>query len=197
MIDISLPLDWNLITYPGDARYEHYDYMTHEKNGVHITRVIMETHSGTHIDAPFHALPHGGTMSSIPLDHLMGKTTVIEVKGDAVLQDHIPDKVQQRVLFKTKNSNLYDRFHEDFCYISEDAARKLVNMGIQAVGIDYLSIEQFGTKGMKVHKIFMNSGAAIIEGLYLKDVPPGEYNMVCLPLKIDTDGAPCRAILNP
>lgn len=195
MIDISLPLDWNLITYPGDARYEHYDYMTHEKNGVHITRVIMETHSGTHIDAPYHAIPNGGKMSSIPLESLNGPVSVIEVAGDSVKASDVPEKIERRVIFKTKNSDLYGTFHEDFCYISAEAAQKLVQIGIDAVGIDYLSIEKFGTKGMNVHKIFMNRGVAIIEGLYLKDVQPGTYNLMCLPLKIDTDGAPCRAVL--
>jgi arylformamidase len=195
MIDISLPLDWNLITYPGDARYEHYDYMTHEKNGVHITRVIMETHSGTHIDAPFHALPNGGTMSSIPLEHLNGPATVVEVEGNAINAEDIPGTVEKRVLFKTKNSGLYDSFHEDFCYISESAGKRLVELGVETVGIDYLSIEQFGTKGMKVHKILLERGIAIIEGLMLKGVKPGRYDLMCLPIRIDTDGAPCRAVL--
>ena len=86
-------------------------------------------------------------------------------------------------------------FHEDFCYISESAGKRLVDLGVETVGIDYLSIEQFGTKGMKVHKILLEKGIAIIEGLMLKDVKPGRYELMCLPIRIDTDGAPCRAVL--
>ena len=195
MIDISLALDRNLITYPGDARYEHYDYKTHVKDGVQIERILMETHSGTHVDAPFHAIPGAGTMASVPLERLNGRVSVIEVSGDAVRAGDLPDRVEKRVIFKTKNSGLYDRFHEDFCYVAQDAAEKLVAMGIEAVGIDYLSIEQFGTRGMKVHKIFLSRNVSIIEGLNLAGVAPGTYEMVCLPLKIDADGAPCRAVL--
>ncbi len=195
MIDISLPLDWNLITYPGDARYEQYPYMTHKKNGVHITRLIMETHSGTHLDAPFHALPDGKTAGALDIEKLSGPTSVVEVKGDFVSSQDIPDDVEGRVLFKTKNSGMYDSFHTDFCYISEEAANKLVDLKTEVMGIDYLSIEKFGTKGMKVHKILLGHDVVVIEGLNLLEVKPGKYEMLCLPLKMDLDGALCRAVL--
>lgn len=195
MIDISLPLDRKLITYPGDAVFEQYDYYTHEKNGVQITRLLMETHTGTHIDAPFHALKEGGTMGSIPLSKLMGPATVVEVEGDSIRAEDLPETSEKRLLFKTKNSGLYGSFDTDFCYISLEAAQKMVDMGIELVGLDYLSIEKFGTKGMPVHKKLLGNGTVIIEGLYLKDVEPGGYDLTCLPLKLDLDGAPCRAIL--
>jgi len=195
MIDISLPLNWDLITYPGDARYEQYPYMTHKKNGVHITRLIMETHSGTHLDAPFHAISDGKTSGSIDIEKLSGPTSVIEVKSDFISAEDIPDNVEKRILFKTKNSGMYDSFHTDFCYISEEAANKMVELKTDLVGIDYLSIEKFGTKGMKVHKILLGNDIVVMEGINLLNVKPGKYNMVCLPLKVDLDGAPCRAIL--
>ncbi len=195
MIDISIPLEWSMLTYPGDARFEEYPYMTHEKNGVHITRLIMETHSGTHFDAPFHAIPGGKTASSINIENLIGPASVIEVKGDRISAKDIPDNVEKRVLFKTKNSGMYDTFHTDFCYIAEDAANRLVDLKVDAVGIDYLSIEQFGTKGMKVHKILLNKNIVVIEGLNLLNVKPGKYELLCLPLKMDFDGALCRAVL--
>lgn len=195
MIDISLPLDRKLITYPGDAGLELYDYYTHEKDGVHITRILMETHTGTHIDAPFHALKNGPGMSSIPLENLIGPCTVAEAKGDYVRAGDIPDPCEKRIIFKTKNSSLYGRFDTNFTYISMEAAQKMVEMGVEAVGIDYLSIEKFGTSGMPVHRKLLENGIAIIEGLDLKDVKPGGYELICLPLKLDLDGAPCRAIL--
>lgn len=196
MIDISLPLNKDLITYPGDAPLELYDYYTHEKDGVHITRILMETHTGTHIDAPFHALPDGSTMSRIPLEHLIGPCTVVEVKGDEIKATDIPKESEKRLLFKTKNSTLYSKFDTNFTYISPEAAEKIVEMKIEVVGLDYLSIEKFGTKGMPVHKKLLSNGVAIIEGLILKGIKPKGYNLVCLPLKLDLDGAPCRAILN-
>ena len=195
MIDISLPLDKDLITYPGDAKLELYNYYTHKENGVHITRVLMETHTGTHIDAPFHAMEDGPTMSSIPLEKLMGPCTVVEARGDYVSAEDIPETTEKRLLFKTKNSKLYGNFDTEFAYISMDAAEKMVDMGIEVAGLDYLSIEKFGTKGMPVHKKLLGNGIAIMEGLNLGEVAPGGYELICLPLKMDLDGAPCRAIL--
>lgn len=195
MIDISLPLDRNLITYPGDAPLEFKDYYTHEKNGLHATRIIMESHTGTHIDAPFHAIENGLKSSSIPLENLFGACTVAGVEGVAVLPGDIPDPCEKRLIFRTRNSGLYGKFDTGFTYISMEAAEKIVEMGIEVVGIDYLSIEKFGTAGMPVHRKLLGNGVAVIEGLYLKDVEPGGYELICLPLKLDLDGAPCRAIL--
>lgn len=195
MIDISLPLDGSLITYPGDASFEFYPYYTHEKNGVEITRLIMETHTGTHIDAPLHAIDGGKSSGKIPLSKLMGPATVVEVTGNSVRSSDIPDTAEKRILFKTKNSGLYGSFSRDFCYISMEAAEKLVEMETELVGMDYLSIEEFGTTGMPVHKKLLGNGVVIVEGLYMKDVEPGGYELICLPMKLDMDGAPCRAIL--
>ncbi len=195
MIDISLPLNSELITYPGDARLELYDYYTHEKNGVQITRILMETHTGTHIDAPFHAMEDGSRTSSIPLEKLMGPCTVVEAKGDYVKAEDIPETTEKRLLFKTKNSSLYGSFSTDFAYISMGAAEKMAEMDIELAGLDYLSIEKFGTKGMPVHKKLLGNGITVLEGLNLKDVEPGGYELICLPLKLDLDGAPCRAML--
>ncbi|HLH86073.1 MAG TPA: cyclase family protein, partial [Thermoplasmataceae archaeon] len=175
--------------------YEHYPYFTHEKNGVAITRIIMETHSGTHFDAPFHAMPEGKKSMSVPLDSFIGPATVVEVPGDSVKASDVPDRHQPRVLFKTRNSSMYNSFSTGFVYIEEDAAQKLVSQGTLLAGLDYLSIEKFGTRGMKVHKILLNAGIVILEGLDLSRVSPGDYELICLPLKIDADGAPCRAIL--
>lgn len=196
MIDISLPIDGGLITYPGDAKLELYDYYTHEKNGVHITRILMETHTGTHIDAPFHAMKDGQTLGSIPLAKLMGPATVIEVSGEAVHAEDIPDNAEKRLLIKSRNSGFYkDKFRTDFCYIAMDAAEKMARLKLDLVGLDYLSIEQFGTTGMPVHKKLLGNSVAVVEGLYLMDVEPGKYELLCLPLKLDLDGGPCRAIL--
>ncbi len=196
MIDISLPLDRNLISYPGDAKLELYDYFTHEKNGVQITRILMETHTGTHIDAPLHAIEGGDTLGSIPLSKLMGPATVINVTGYTVRADDIPDDTEKRLLIRSKNSGFYqEKFRTDFCYISMDAAEKMADLKLDLVGLDYLSIEKFGTTGMPVHKQLLKNSIVIVEGLYMKDVDPGRYELVCLPLKLDLDGGPCRAIL--
>ena len=194
MIDISLPLSGGIITFPGDRPYEEYAYKTHDVDHVHITRVIMETHSGTHFDAPYHMIKNGKKASEIDLERFMGKASVIQVDGDAIGPNDIPDDVKSIVLFKTRNSDLYGEFRMDYTYLTFEAAEKLISSGVKVVGIDYLSIEKFNGD-RSVHIVLLSNDAVIIEGLYLKDVKPGEYNFICLPLKMGIDGAPCRAIL--
>ena len=195
MIDISLPLKRGIINYPGDADYEEFEYFTHELNHVHIMRVLMETHSGTHFDAPYHMIPDGKKANEIPLENFFGQATVVEVDGDVIGPEHIPDNPTEIILFKTKNSNLYDSFHTDFTYLSLDAAKKIITKKINLVGIDYLSIEKFGSPDPIVHKTLMSRNIIILEGIMLKNVQPGIYEFICLPLNMSQDGAPCRAVL--
>lgn len=195
MIDISLPLNRDLISYPGDSKYEEYEYYTHKVNHVHIMRIIMETHSGTHFDAPFHMIADGKKANEVPLENFMGKATVIEVKGYSIEADDIPDKHEPIVLFKTRNSDLYDKFDTSFTYLSHEGAKRLVKQNTKLVGIDYLSIEKFGSPDPVVHKELLSHGVVIVEGLYMKEVKAGEYQFLCLPLRMSSDGAPCRAIL--
>lgn len=195
MIDISLPLDRNLITFPGDASYEEYEYYTHEKNHVHIMRIMMETHSGTHFDAPYHMIPDGRKADDVDLEKFMGAASVVEIDGSSIGSRDIPEEHQDIVLFKTRNSDLYERFEKDFTYLSPEGAEKLIRDKVKLVGIDYLSIEKFGSPEPVVHRILLGNGVLIVEGLYLKDVRPGDYEFICLPLRMSQDGAPCRAVL--
>ncbi|MCL5802876.1 MAG: cyclase family protein [Thermoplasmataceae archaeon] len=195
MIDISLPLSRQLISYPGDAKYEEYEYFTHEKDHVHIMRVIMETHSGTHFDAPYHMLKDGKKADEIPLENFIGKATVVEVNAPAILPEHLPSSYESIVLFKTPNTDHYDTFRNDFTYLSIEAAKKLVERKVKLVGIDYLSIEKFGSSEPVVHKLLMENGVIIVEGLYMKNAKAGTFDFICLPLNMSQDGAPCRAVL--
>jgi arylformamidase len=106
------------------------------------------------------------------------------------------------VLFKTRNSAFWsetsNRFRRDFTYIAPDAARVLVRAGVRLVGMDYLSVERFQAERHETHEILLASGIVIVEGLDLREVTSGEYELICLPLKIADgtgDGAPARAIL--
>ena len=108
----------------------------------------------------------------------------------------------ERVLFKTRNSNFWNEpengFRTDFTYISPEAAQVLVEKDIKLVGIDYLSVEKFGSADFATHITLLEKEVAIIEGLDLREVPAGDYELICLPLKIISetgDGAPARTIL--
>lgn len=194
MIDISIPYKNNLVTYPGDMPYEEYEFKTHEKDHVHIMRIIMETHSGTHFDAPYHMLPDGKKADEIDLGRFIGKASVIAVNGPEITDKDIPEKIEKIVLFKTQNSQKYEKFDEKFTYLSISGAKKLIEKGVKVVGIDYLSIEKFGVEP-EVHKYLFRNDAVIIEGLNMGKASPGTYDFVCLPLNMGQDGAPCRAIL--
>ena len=155
----------------------------------------METHSGTHFDAPYHMLKDGKKADEIPLENFIGRATVVEVNAPAILPEHLPSFHESIVLFKTPNTDHYDSFRNDFTYLSIEAAKKLVEQKVKLVGIDYLSIEKFGSSEPVVHKLLMENGVIIVEGLYMKNAGAGTFDFICLPLNMSQDGSPCRAVL--
>jgi arylformamidase len=105
-----------------------------------------------------------------------------------------------RVLFKTRNSAWLAsgsaEFHRDYTYVAPDGAAYLVSKGVKLVGVDYLSVEQFHSGHHKTHRTLLERGVVIVEGLLLSEPPAGDYELICLPLKLaDLDGAPARAVL--
>lgn len=164
-------------------------------------------HTGTHIDAPAHFIKGAPEIWTLPIDRLVGPARVVELSPDvrAIDANHISAEALDgatRVLFKTRNSEFWHNpqgvFREDFTYITGDGARALVEHGVKLVGIDYLSVEQFKSKSFETHLTLLSSGVVIVEGLDLREVGAGMYELICLPLKIaggSGDGAPARAIL--
>jgi arylformamidase len=171
-----------------------------------VSQVSMSVHLGTHVDAPYHFL--GGetlTIEKMPLNMLIGRAYVLQLDDSvdsitaSVLEAaHIPPRTR-RLLFKTRNSRLWQQndggFAEDFVAIQADGAQCLVERGIKLVGVDYLSVAPFA-KPAPTHRILLQAGIILIEGLDLSQVTQGRYSLYCLPLKIDgADGAPARVIL--
>jgi arylformamidase len=206
--DVSVPLSANTTTYPGDPgiSIKHWLRMA---NGDHanVSRIDFGLHSGTHVDAPAHFIEGGAKVGSLPIDSLLGEAEVIAVEPhiDVIDESFVAancPRGSQRVLFKTRNSIFWGDtergFHEDYVYIDPDAARWLVESGIKLVGIDYLSVEKFNSDSFPTHLAFLSRGVVIVEGLDLRAVPAGQYELLCLPLKIaggSGDGAPARVIL--
>ncbi|MEP7339105.1 MAG: cyclase family protein, partial [Acidobacteriota bacterium] len=171
-----------------------------------VTRLCCSTHIGTHVDPPSHFIAGAATLDELPLDVLIGTARVVDVGNvmaiDAATLAACDLAGAERVLFKTRNSGFWPptgpdaQFHEDFVYIEPEAARLLVERGVRLVGIDYLSVEKFNFTEPATHWTLLGAGVVIVEGLALRDVPPGDYELICLPLKIkDGDGAPARVIL--
>jgi arylformamidase len=162
----------------------------------------MSAHCGTHVDAPRHFFDSGPGTEALPLDLLMGRVRVIQVTSrtgiaaeDLANQDFSEDV---RILIKTRNSLLWGipEFRPDYIGVTESGARHLVAHGIKLVGVDYLSVEQFKTPGAPAHHVLLGAGTIVIEGLNLRDVEPGIYDLYCLPLRIvGSDGAPARVVL--
>lgn len=203
LIDVSVPLDPALPSYPGNTPFSLEAIKRLSRgDSSNVSTLHMSVHGGTHVDAPRHFFDDGRGTEALPLDMLVGRARVLEVasrKGisaEVLLGVDLSEDV--RVLFKTSNSRLWGspEFHPDYVGITEDGARHLVDRGIKVVGVDYLSVEEFKRPGAPAHHILLGSGVIVIEGLNLRDVEPGTYEMFCLPLPIKgSDGAPARVIL--
>jgi arylformamidase len=203
IFDVSLPISKEMPVYPGDPPVKIQRKATIGKDDAkyNLSRLSFGAHTGTHVDAPFHFLENGSTVDRLPLELLMGRARVVEVTSPRIDETALKEfdfTADARVLFKTRNSYLWSqpRFVEDYVYITPGAARVLVNEGIKVVGIDYLSVEQYGSQDFETHLTLLKAGTLIIEGLDLREVEPGDYDLICLPLKIKGgDGSPARVVL--
>lgn len=200
--DISVPISNRMIVFPGDPSPSIKPVLQIEKgDAANVSELCMGTHTGTHVDPPVHFVEGGRSIDEVPLDHLAGRCQVVDT-GDARVID--TPLLQQMditcpiVLFKTRNSQIWSSgaFDENFVYISPDAARYLVDKQVHTVGVDFLSVERFGSDDAPTHHIFLENSVVLIEGVNLASVEAGNYFLACLPLKIQQgDGGPARAIL--
>lgn len=199
--DISIPLSGELPTYPGDPTIEINDSLTLAGGDVaNVSSLNFGAHTGTHVDAPAHFIEGAKKVEALALDVLIGEAEVIEVPNDKrVIDAQLVATKSERVLFKTRNSELWGtEFKTNYTYLDLSAANRLIENGVKLVGIDYLSIEQFGSTAHAVHRALLSHEIIIVEGLNLADVPAGKYELICLPLRIRSplgDGAPARAVL--
>jgi arylformamidase len=203
-IDISVPVREGMPQWPGDPSLRMERVMDQTNGDVcTLTRVNMGAHTGTHMDAPLHFVRNSPTMEQMPIDATVGPARVIRITNPkAIHRDELlPHAIQpgERILFRTANS---DRdwgnlpFNEDFIFIARDGAEHLAECGVRAVGVDYLSVGGFRQDSVETHVALLGKGIWVMEGLVLRDVEPGNYELFCLPLKwVNAEGAPARAIL--
>ena len=206
IIDITIPLTPRTPVWEGDQGITiKQNVFKSEASDFNISRIEMGVHAGTHIDSPYHLFNHGSTVDKIPLDILFGEATVLEVSSDwdvinseALLASGFNSGVE-RLILKTQNTEYWIRdpygFHGDYIGIDTEGAEFLVSQGVKLVGVDYFSASPMNDL-VRPHEILLEAGVVILENAYLVDVLAGEYQLVCLPLKLQgTDGAPVRAIL--
>jgi arylformamidase len=202
-LDVSVPLAAGVPAYPGNPEFELQPIKRIAEGGSsNVSRVVMGTHTATHVDAPLHFFDGTLAADELALDLLIGRTRVVDMprRGGITAGDLARAGLREdlRVLLKTPNSALWNgtAFKQDYTYLAEDGARYLVDQGVKVVGIDYLSIEQFKKAGAPAHRTLLAQGVIIIEGLDLSEADPGMYEMYCLPLRIaGGDGAPARVVL--
>lgn len=204
--DITVPISDHVPIYSGDpiATVEAVTEISHGAPA-NVSKMCFGVHTGTHVDAPNHFIDGCRRVDQLDLDKLIGKCRVIAIdeNAEAVLPEDLGDLDGiERVLFKTRNSAFWNEpekgFRTDFTYISPEAARVLVDKGIKLAGIDYLSVERFGSEDFATHLTLLEAEVVIIEGVDLRKVPAGDYELICLPLKYTGgggDGAPARTIL--
>jgi arylformamidase len=204
--DISLTLTPGLVTWPGDppTQLERFKKLESGANN-NASELKMSAHSGTHVDAPYHFLADGISVEALPLDVLIGEAQVVQLPDSCelvtagVLKQAGLISGMQRLLLRTHNSIQWSQnqtdFQTNFVGISPDGAEYLVEQGVKLVGVDYLSVAPY-KKSRPTHEILLRAGVIALEGIQLQAVPAGEYQLVCLPLKLGgADGAPARAVL--
>jgi arylformamidase len=174
-------------------------------NSSNVSVLNFGAHTGTHVDAPAHFIEGANTIDKLPLEILIGPARLIRVPDDRmeITVDFLAgcglDRMT-RVIFHTRNSTFWngEGFRQDFTHLLPAAAEFLVERGIKLVGTDYLSIEKFHSGHHRTHLTLLSQDVVIVEGLNLSDVPEGDYELICLPLRIAGgagDGAPARVVL--
>lgn len=200
IIDVTVPIRGDMPVYEGNPGVSLTPVQSIEEGAAaNVSELALGTHTGTHVDAPLHFIKGGDGAAELPLEIMIGDAVVVDATSlsgpiDARSLDglDLPDGVE-RLILKTPNSKLWARseFTRDFIRLTGDGARLLIGRGVRLVGLDYLSIGD-----RDAHRILLGSGIVALEGLDLREVEPGPYRLVCLPLRlVGADGAPARVVL--
>ena len=198
LYDISVPVDESLPTWPGDPTFSRRLFSAIADGAeANVSELRCGVHTGTHVDAPNHFIDGAGGIETIDLDALYGPALVADVGeadaiDEAVLAGIELDGVE-RLLFRSRNGRLWehDGFASEFVTITTGGAQVLVDRGVRLAGVDYLSVGDAET-----HRILLGARIVCLEGLDLRTVPPGQYELFCGPIKlVGSDGAPARVVL--
>ncbi|GCC10347.1 kynurenine formamidase [archaeon] len=204
IIDISVSVYDGMKVFPGDPTVAVLPHSRIARGDVaNVSELHMGTHTGTHMDPPLHFFIEGMDVSHISLKRLIGECYVLDMESieKKITREELYPKrslfKNKILLLKTGNSRLLEdeKFHTDYVYLTKDGAELLVKQKVKLVGIDYLSIEEYGGSG-EVHRTLLGSGTPVIETLNMSGIEEGEYFFTFLPLKIKGgDGGPGRAVL--
>ncbi len=206
IFDITLTISNALPVWPGDPAINFYRVADVNNGDVcTLSRLESGSHIGTHLDAPLHFIKGGRTVDQLDLNVLIGPCLVVHIPNANIIDAAQLDALDipadtRRVLFRTRNSEIWvsgdsSTFHTDYVGVDRSGAEWLVGRGVQLVGVDYMSVAPFADT-IAPHDILLGAGIIAVENLNLTGIEAGNYQLVCLPLKLkDGDGAPVRAVL--
>jgi arylformamidase len=203
LYDISRPVRAGVPVWPGDARFRvEWTLRRAEGASVNLSELHLSAHTGTHADGPFHASDEGARIGAVPLDAYLGPAVVVDARGwDSISAERVEPLLEtrpERILFRTGCWTDPEVFPEQFPAIEPDAARRMAAAGVRLVGTDAPSIDPFDSKELPTHNLFREAGIANLETLRLDEVPPGRYELIALPLRLEeADASPVRAVLRP
>jgi arylformamidase len=199
--DVSQPVSVTTAVWPGDEPFGLSWTMRKDRgDSVNVAALTLSVHTGTHVDAGFHVQANGARAADLPLDRFIGRATVVDAREAGALDERVLEQFDvrraERVLFRTRHDINERNFPEEYRWPTTELARELVKAGVKLVGTDAPSMDAFDSKTLDTHHVFAEAGVAILENLVLTAVPPGEYTLIALPLKLtDADGSPVRAVL--
>ncbi|MFW6312191.1 MAG: cyclase family protein [Nanoarchaeota archaeon] len=201
-IDISSKINDKTTIWPEGKELEISFYKNILKDGVYSSLVKMDSHTGTHLDAPKHFIKNGMSVDHIPLSKCVGKVYVVDIKNKEINKQTIYSisdclSKNDKIIFKTKNTELDDKeFYEDYVALDISGAKEISKYELDLIGIDYLSIQKYGEEYNEVHRILLKNNILILEGLNLKNVDEGKYKLYAFPLNIENlEASPVRAVL--
>ncbi len=203
VVDISIPLHRQMRIWPGSPGFASSAHLSLDSGDVaNATQVEMDVHCGTHVDAPRHFVEGGATLDAIGLRPFMGPAWVADAAGHRAIDEALLDTLEippgtARLLLRTDNSFEAPEapFREDYVALTAGAAQWVVDRGVELIGIDYLSVQRFRDPPA-THQILLRGGTMILEGVDLRDVRPGPWTLLCLPIRlVGTEAAPARALL--
>ncbi len=200
--DITRQLSPAIAVWPEDTPFSvQVVSRISEGSSVNVSAMTMSSHTGTHVDAPYHNVDDGARMNQVDLEAYVGRATVVDLRhisGPVQVEDlaHVDLDRVERILFKTKDSLRPDTVWDpDFVYLSEEVATLFGEKGIRLYGTDAPSVDKWDSKELPAHHALGRGNVLILEGLMLHGIEPGEYELIALPLKLERDGSPVRAIL--
>jgi arylformamidase len=199
--DITPPITDRLKVWPGDTPPSR-EVLCDMRRGDNITLSTLHAtvHLGAHADAPSHYGTDAPTIDERSLDFYLGPCQVVRVavpRGVRITPDMMPQPIRaERVLIATGTFPEPEEFNTDFAALSPELVQELHEQGVKLIGIDTPSVDLFDSKDLPSHQMFLRCDMAILEGLVLKDVPEGMYELIALPLKlVGFDASPVRALL--